>query len=786
MRIRNVLAPCRRKPALIPGAVPRKAAAPFAAALFTVLIAGGALPASAQTEGVHPFDPNRDIGTERVMIAGLVGWWPFDETTGLVAPDAAGSNDGRLAGFRAPRWPQGELGRALEFNGATANTVVVPSAPALNPAAQISLSAWIYSYTAGSAHTETIIAKGAGSGAQYSLAVARGGVVRFTLGAAGLSSETRIVPNSWTHVLASFDGETMHIYLNGEIDPNSLEHSGPIAASESELLIGSTGSATELDTFNGLIDDVRVYSYGLNFASVANLYNEGVHNSEGEIERHLRALNYGDIYSVDSGAAAGVRPEEESWWRAWLASIKGGPFPPGKILATVCNAPMDPSGKLLNCFLQRNPNIAAAIVWHKAGAQPQTQTSVPWADWDAQSKSDLAQAFYYAFEWMNSGLGPFNGYQLVDPPVNQFTQPDDAPAITEFAPQDAWHLYVNTIAQSLAVEVGGFVPWTITGYAANELETLFDSNNVVSLQMESPNTLDPSIPLVWGYVPAGGFTMDAPPTTYFQFLVDNNMIQGNHAATIDALINWSRYNLIHIENWTDLTALQFQGWWNYRGSSPGSAVLSGTLGPYDNPLPPFPPGLPHNWVEGCHGVVTLYRGLLHTVNIPTDYAIQFGHGMPVWWTVDESLSHGDDVESQIFSRQVCTPQNPADPAQGAVCQDPAVANQPSTWETWPKYAPANQYPISLVDFVNWLVGPNSSSLNVGRQAYEMLTIKYPDTDLLTMYCSDQAHGFSPANGLVLGSLQGSGLIALFPFPALESMGFWNTLASEAAEYGFCQ
>src|SRR6202034_519900 len=122
-------------------------------------------------------------------------------------------------------------------------------------------------------------------------------------------------------------------------------------------------------------------------------------------------------------------------------------------------------------------------------------------------------AFYYAFEWMNGGLQSFNGYNLVDPPVNQFTQPDAAPAITEFDPQAAWHLYVNTIAQSLAVEVGGFVPWSIAGYAPGELQTLFDSNNVVSLEMWSSNTQDPTIPLVWGYVPAG-YTMDAPPTTY--------------------------------------------------------------------------------------------------------------------------------------------------------------------------------------------------------------------------------------------------------------------------------
>ncbi|HTX35030.1 MAG TPA: LamG domain-containing protein [Bryobacteraceae bacterium] len=669
-------------------------------------------------------------------------------------------------GFATPQWVQGQLGRALEFDGAGTNVVVIPNAPALNPAGQITLSAWIYSYTVGSEHPETIVSKAVGEDTQYSLAIERGGVIRFTLGASSLSTTTKIAPNSWTHVLASFDGETMRMYFNGQADPNVLGHSAPIAATEGEVLIGSTANADEPDTFNGLIDEVRIYWLGLNFASVTNLFNQGIHSSNGQIERRISTVNYGDQYSVNSGAASYVGPEVVSWWRAWQASIETGPFPPGSLWAAACKAPIDVTGKLLTCFLQRNPNIAGAILWRQAGSQPQTETDLTWSQWDAQSKKDLAEAFYYAFEWMNGGIQSFNGYNLVDPPVNQFTQPDAAPAITEFDPQAAWNLYVNTIAQSLAVEIGGFVPWTITGYSTSELQTLFDSNNVVSLQMASSNVLDPSIPQVWGYVPAG-YTMDAPPTTYFQFLVANNIIQGNHKATINALINWSRYNLIHILNWTDVSALTFQGWWNYRGSSPGSRVLSGTLGDFTEPLPPYPQLIPHNWVDGCHGVVTLYRGLLHTVNIPTDYVIEFGHGMPIWWTVSESLSHGDDVESQILIK------------------NGSEENQPSTWETWPIYAPANQFPISLTDFNNWFVGPNSSSLNVGRQAYEMWTIHYPDADLLTMYCYDKAHGLSPANGTVLASLQGSGLIALFPLPTLESMGFWNTLASESAEFGFC-
>jgi len=775
--------------------LPQKPAALFAVALCAIAMVGGALPASAQDLGpsgpsgppqLPVFNQLRDTPTERIHVPGLVGWWTFDETEGFGAPDSAGSNDGRLTGFNEPRWTQGQLGRALEFKGDTADVVVIPNAAALNPRSQISLSAWIYSDTEESRHTETILSKGIGTDTQYSLAVERGGAIRFALGESSLVSERRIVPHRWMHVLASFDGETMRIYVDGKVDRNSLKRGGSvettdsieatdssIAATDGEVYIGSApntqlaSSVTPPSTFNGLLDDVRIYSIGLNFAAVANLYAEGVHNSNGAFTAHWDSLNYGDKYIVDSVPAASVFNYETSYWQGWVDYLKSTSFPPGTSWVQACNAPIDATGKTLNCYLEKNPSVASAILWRSIGSKSQTEIDLPWAQWNAQQKQDLAEAFYAAFEWMNGGLKSYGGYALVDPPVNQFNQPDAAPAVTEFTPQAAWHLYVNTIGQSLAVEIGQFVPWSIYGYSTAELQSLFDSNTIVSLQLSSPNTLDASVPMVWGYVPAGD-TMNAPPTTAFQFLVNQNMIQGNHKATIESLIDWSRYNLIHIEDWTDLSALEFEGWWNYRGSSPASAVLSGTWGPGPYPQsPPWPPMMNHNWVEGCHGVVTLYRGLLQTVNIPTDYVTEFGHGMPIWWTVSESLSHGDDVESWELTKST------------------AQSNQPSTWEMWPKFAPASDYPISLTDFNDWFIGPNSNYLNVGRTAFETATIKYPDDDVLGQYCYDKKHGLSPANGTVLANLQGSLLLDLFPLATLESMGFWNTLASESTYYDSC-
>ncbi len=53
-----------------------------------------------------------DIGP----IEGLVGWWKFDETSGIVAYDSSGNgHDGNLT--NGPTWTNGKIGGALSFDG---------------------------------------------------------------------------------------------------------------------------------------------------------------------------------------------------------------------------------------------------------------------------------------------------------------------------------------------------------------------------------------------------------------------------------------------------------------------------------------------------------------------------------------------------------------------------------------------------------------------------------------------------------------------------------------------
>jgi hypothetical protein len=69
---------------------------------------------------------------------------------------------------------------------------------------------------------------------------------------------------------------------------------------------------------------------------------------------------------------------------------------------------------------------------------------------------------------------------LADPPTNQETLQDGAVPVLVSSFNDAWRLYVKTVAMSLVVETSGYVPWSIASYDARSLTALFDSRNLLS------------------------------------------------------------------------------------------------------------------------------------------------------------------------------------------------------------------------------------------------------------------------------------------------------------------
>ncbi|MCD6524983.1 MAG: LamG domain-containing protein [Thermococcus sp.] len=90
----------------------------------------------------------------------------------------------------------------------------------------------------------------------------------------GRGTRSTVPLNEWSHVVATFDGEYLRIFLNGVVDTSMPTPGTTIGENDQPLQLGL---ATE-QGYRGVIDEVRIYNRALSEAEVAELFaNSGEH-----------------------------------------------------------------------------------------------------------------------------------------------------------------------------------------------------------------------------------------------------------------------------------------------------------------------------------------------------------------------------------------------------------------------------------------------------------------------------------------------------------------------------
>jgi hypothetical protein len=218
----------------------------------------------AEARGLYNFAP------------GPVGYWNMNEKTGTTSiNDSSGnSNTGTLSNFTNTDWVQGKYGSALKFNGTT-STINAGSASIVDNMPQISISAWIYPKTVGENSAGKIIDKSDGStppASGWTWRLNSANRLIFSVDYDGLtnteyiSTET-ITLNTWQHVMITWDGSTtssnIKIYINGiptTKQGSSTDGAGNHVTDASQsIIIGNNPSGSR--TFDGFIDDLKIYNY---------------------------------------------------------------------------------------------------------------------------------------------------------------------------------------------------------------------------------------------------------------------------------------------------------------------------------------------------------------------------------------------------------------------------------------------------------------------------------------------------------------------------------------------
>ena len=220
---------------------------------------------------------------------GLVGMWSFNgpDLTTTTAYDRSGQgNNGTLT--NGPTRAIGKIGQALSFDGVD-DVVDAGSATNLDNLSAITFSAWILSRSEGEGGTGHIVSKygtgGTGSGWRLKFGSGTTNALQFNVQYATTdleryASNNTLQLNVWQHVVVTWDGSASasaaRIYVNGA-ETTYQTTGNPVDArvddNTNNLRIGN--SATTQETFNGLIDDVRVYNRALSPDEVKRLYNMG-------------------------------------------------------------------------------------------------------------------------------------------------------------------------------------------------------------------------------------------------------------------------------------------------------------------------------------------------------------------------------------------------------------------------------------------------------------------------------------------------------------------------------
>ncbi len=220
---------------------------------------------------------------------GLVGLWSFNgyDMSGVSAYDRSGSNGNGVL-TNGPTVTPGKVGQSLQFDGVN-DYVSIPNSTALNPT-YMSVSAWIK--TSATGIYQQIIAK---DQCRANCTTSFNRVWQFRVSSANkaefipfntnstptwqlITGSTTVTDGQWHHLVGTWDGTTVRLYVDGVSDATPAAFSGSLASGKTNpVFIGADDLADTgtQDYFRGAIDEVRLYNRALSASEVWELYNLG-------------------------------------------------------------------------------------------------------------------------------------------------------------------------------------------------------------------------------------------------------------------------------------------------------------------------------------------------------------------------------------------------------------------------------------------------------------------------------------------------------------------------------
>ena len=243
--------------------------------------------------------------------AGLVAYYNFNEGAGTVVHDSSGNaNNGAIGG--ATWAASGQYGSGVTF-GSCGSPVQIPPSGSLNLTSGLTMEAWVNpnSMTSGN---DVILRYCGWEASCYVLEPNSNGVyvlLSTTNDYAGLTQTPGIPSGTWTHLAATYDGAAVRVFANG-VQTDSAPLTGTFPSTQTQSALNTNpyplyigGSAMLFgyicDYFDGIVDEVRVYSRALSQAEIQNDMLPPAY----ALTLQASPLGYGSISATPASASGG-------------------------------------------------------------------------------------------------------------------------------------------------------------------------------------------------------------------------------------------------------------------------------------------------------------------------------------------------------------------------------------------------------------------------------------------------------------------------------------------------
>ena len=223
---------------------------------------------------------------ETVMVDSPVAYWRLGESSGTAVVNEVGSGNGTYYGVTLNQ--SGALASdsntAISFDG-TNDYVALPTMSPLSDTFSYEMwfrTTWVTTDTGNRQYLNTR-QQDPSSAATYTFIERQGGLIagditefQYYIGSGereSLTSNVKVLANTWYHFVCVGDGTGAQMYLNGVEVASSTN--APVSTAVSEHLLGWRSDAQGDDWFGGLIDEYSVYDYALSPNRIEAHYNAG-------------------------------------------------------------------------------------------------------------------------------------------------------------------------------------------------------------------------------------------------------------------------------------------------------------------------------------------------------------------------------------------------------------------------------------------------------------------------------------------------------------------------------